>query len=82
MRIKMRSTRLGSPDGIQVNSYQAGETYEVPDQLGQVFLDEGWAARPQAKAKTKAPANKNAGAAPRNKGAPAGAAKPSDKAEV
>lgn len=69
MRIKMRSTRLGSPDGVQVNSYEKGETYRLPDELGLVFLREGWAERAKfrAKAKAKAPANKNAGAAPENK---------------
>lgn len=64
MRIKMLSTRQGRPDGVRVQSYRDGETYEVPDELGQVFLGEGWALRPRR-------ARKDAGAAPENKAAAA-----------
>ncbi len=64
MRIKMLSTRRGSPDGVRVLSYREGETYEVPDELGQVFLGEGWALRPRR-------ARKDAGGAPENKAAAA-----------
>lgn len=64
MRIKMLSTRRGSPDGVRVLSYRDGETYEVPDELGQVFLREGWALRPRR-------ARKDAGGAPENKAAAA-----------
>lgn len=43
MRVHVTKTRKGSPDGIEVREYQAGESYEMPDSLGAVFLREGWA---------------------------------------
>jgi len=49
MRITMRETRLGSPNGRDVHTYEAGETYDadtippVDDDLASVFLREGWA---------------------------------------
>lgn len=42
-RIRMIQTRFGSPDGIQVFQYQAGQVYTVPDSLADVFLAQGWA---------------------------------------
>ena len=42
-RIRMIQTRYGSPDGIQVLQYQAGQVYSVPDDLANVFLSQGWA---------------------------------------
>ncbi len=42
-RIRMIQTRYGSPDGIQVLQYQAGQIYSVPDDLANVFLSQGWA---------------------------------------
>jgi len=42
-RIRMIQTKYGSPDGIQVLQYQAGQVYLVPDELANVFLSQGWA---------------------------------------
>ncbi len=56
MRIMMLQTMDGSPDGVTVNQYRKGETYDVPDSLGTVFLKEKWAER--AKAKPDAEENK------------------------
>lgn len=42
-RVRMIQTRYGSPDGIQVFQYQAGQVYSVPDDLANVFLSQGWA---------------------------------------
>jgi len=43
MNIRMLQTTRGSPDGIQVFEYRAGEKYDLPDDLAGVFLREGWA---------------------------------------
>jgi hypothetical protein len=43
MNIRMLKTMRGSPDGIQVFEYQAGQKYDLPDDLAGVFLREGWA---------------------------------------
>lgn len=67
MQIHVTETQKGSPDGVQVIRYRAGETYEMPDSLAAVFLREGWGR------KKSGPGRKNAGAAPENK-ALAGAA--------
>lgn len=42
-RIRMIQTKHGSPDGIQVFQYQAGQVYTIPDELANVFLAQGWA---------------------------------------
>ena len=42
-RIRMLQTKFGSPDGIQVYQYQAGQVYTVPDELANIFLSQGWA---------------------------------------
>jgi hypothetical protein len=43
MKVKMLETRDGSPDGIEINTYDAGEEYVIPARLGRIFVDEGWA---------------------------------------
>ena len=49
MRIRMKETRRGSPDGRFVYDYVAGETYDgattpqMSDDLAAVFVREGWA---------------------------------------
>jgi hypothetical protein len=42
-RIRMIQTRFGSPDGIQVFQYRAGQVYSIPDDLANIFLAQGWA---------------------------------------
>lgn len=42
MHVHMKETKKGSPDGIEVREYLAGESYEMPEQLGVVFVKEGW----------------------------------------
>jgi hypothetical protein len=39
----MLQNHTGSPDGIQVLDYQAGQKYDLPERLAVVFLREGWA---------------------------------------
>ena len=39
----MLVTKKGSPDGIQVIEYQAGQKYDLPQELADVLLREGWA---------------------------------------
>jgi len=43
MKVRMLQTMKGSPDGIQVKEYQAGEVYDLPPSLASVFLREKWA---------------------------------------
>lgn len=43
MKIRMRETREGSPDGVCVLVYCKGETYDVPEELAETFIREGWA---------------------------------------
>lgn len=43
MKIKMLKTARGSPDGININEYKSGEIYNLPDDLGNIFLKEKWA---------------------------------------
>ena len=64
MRLTMTETRDGSPDGIAVNTYVAGESYDIPDRLGRIFLDEKWARRPPGRPPAEA---KDMGSAPENK---------------
>ena len=63
MRIKMKSTRYGSADGVQVDEYKKGEIYELRETLAAIFLKEGWAVRAD-----KTPRRtKDQGTAPENK---------------
>jgi hypothetical protein len=36
----MKKTQLGSPDGITVIKYEAGEIYDIPESLYDVFNDQ------------------------------------------
>ena len=45
MKLKMKRTSYGSPDGVQVEEYKKGETYDVRDTLASIFLKEGWAVK-------------------------------------
>ncbi len=45
MKIKMLKTRQGSPDGIIVNTYNGGETVDMPEELAHVFIRQRWARR-------------------------------------
>jgi len=42
MRIKVNKTTDGSPNGVEVITYEAGGTYTFPRGLGMVFVREGW----------------------------------------
>ena len=43
MKIRMKETKLGSPDGVQVIDYQKGKTYDLPERLAGAFVKQGWA---------------------------------------
>lgn len=45
MKLKMKRTSYGSPDGVLVEEYKKGETYEVRQSLATIFLQEGWAVK-------------------------------------
>ncbi len=63
MKLKMNRTRYGSPDGVQVEEYKKGETYDVRETLAAIFLKERWAVRvDKTPRRTKDP-----GTAPENK---------------
>lgn len=47
-KIRMLVTHRGSPDGINVNEYQAGQKYDLPERLAQIFLDAGYAEEDRA----------------------------------
>ena len=53
MKLTMIETRTGSEDGIHINTYFAGQTYEFGADLGSVFAREGWAREPQIVPETK-----------------------------
>lgn len=42
MRVRMKETRKGSPDGLTISEYVAGRVYEIPFDLASVFVREGW----------------------------------------
>lgn len=77
MKIRMLESRPGSPDGVTVQWYPKGEEFlfDTPggQDLGAVFVREGWAKLVESKALPGAPDNKDLGAAPANKTRPGGA---------
>jgi hypothetical protein len=40
--IRVLTNTAASPNGIQVNVYEAGRSYELPEELARVFVREGW----------------------------------------
>jgi hypothetical protein len=68
VKIKMLETRTGSPDGFTVRSYTKGEQYELPDELANVFVHEGWGKPIPARGRKQPLTKKALGAAPENKG--------------
>jgi len=63
MKLKMKSTRYGSADGMRVDEYKKGETYNVRESLASIFLQEGWAVKVDKTFRK----TKDQGAAPENK---------------
>lgn len=55
MRIKvLKTTKAASCiKGISIEEYQAGETYDMFDELAGVFLKEGWGEKAETKALPK-----------------------------
>ena len=45
MHIEMIKTVKGSPDGLRVLTYEQGKKYTLPDDLGNVFVEEMKAAK-------------------------------------
>jgi hypothetical protein len=43
MKVRMKKTVKGSPDGINVFEYEIGKSYDLPEELVKVFLKEKWA---------------------------------------
>ena len=68
MNIKMKRTERGSPDGISVETYLGGKTYEgVPRRMGEQLVLMGAAEEVSTPKKGPAKKTKDAGAAPENK---------------
>jgi hypothetical protein len=50
MQISVTKTMRGAPDGVHTQTYVAGVTYDMPDDLGAVFVRERWGKAVQAPA--------------------------------
>lgn len=53
--ITVTKTQQASPDGVHIQEYEAGATYEMPEALAQVFLEQKWGARADEKKSAKGP---------------------------
>jgi len=42
MKIKVSKSHEGSPDGVNVKTFEKDETYDMPVSLGSVFVSEKW----------------------------------------
>ena len=49
MRVTMKESRRSAPDGVNVVFLDAGESYELPDELAASYLERGIAAAESAK---------------------------------
>jgi hypothetical protein len=67
VKIKMRVTAGGSPDGVTVNEYEAGVTYDVPRDLADTMVKYGLAENWQATVPAPRSRAKKATAPPENK---------------
>ncbi len=54
MRLTMNETQKGSQDGITLDTFEEGETYDVAISLAQVFLNKKWASPAEKKSNKKA----------------------------
>jgi hypothetical protein len=61
MKIRVTETKQASPNGIVVETYEAGVEYDMPDALGAVFVREGWGVDQAAPAPQKVKPAGNAG---------------------
>jgi hypothetical protein len=43
VKVKIKKTFKGSPNGVVCIEYQEGETYDMPESLADVALQEKWA---------------------------------------
>lgn len=39
MKVKMLTTRLAAPDGIHVQEYKSGQTYDLPSSLSEPWIE-------------------------------------------
>lgn len=69
MKVTMIRRRTGSPDGIRVALYDAGQTYDLPEELAQVFLRLGDAKPDGLMGKAVKAVSNKAVAVPMNKAA-------------
>lgn len=67
MKIKMKTTMSGSPNGIKVNKYNKDESYDVNENLANVFLKMGAAEIISSEKKEKIVEKKAESSAPENK---------------
>jgi hypothetical protein len=68
MKLKMKKTMPGSPDGITVNLYKKDEIYDIPESLATVFLDNDLAEKASITAKIVEPEKpKSVSSSPENK---------------
>lgn len=56
MKVRMLISKKGCPDGIHVLDYDAGKSYDMPEQLANVMVENGWAE--EDKAMDRAPETK------------------------
>ena len=79
-RVTMLATLLGSNDGVEVKTYEKGQTYDVSDDLAENFIGQG-AADPAKEPTVEAEANspKSAAGPTENKVAAPAEAKPTAK---
>jgi len=41
MKVEMLTTRTGAPDHVTVSTYTAGFTYDLPDWLAYIYINDG-----------------------------------------
>ena len=59
MKVRMLTTKQGSPNGLEIRDYEAGQKYDLPARLAEIFLSQGWAEEDKElvlEVKTEAPA--------------------------
>ncbi len=75
MRVRMKKRASGSDDRVSTRVFEAGQEYEIGEELATVFLREGWAEgleipkpEPLEERAVEPPEDKAISAAPSNKG--------------
>ncbi len=71
MRVRMKERASGSDDRVSTRVFEAGQEYDIGEELAAVFLREGWAKKVEPARQESEPIEERAAEPPEDKAIPA-----------